>query len=100
MRFTDVVSADGTVAYTPNTGFSGTDAFTYRTSGGSLQSDAVTVATTVYVEAVENVVPNDADDDQVIAAAIVSGDADLLAMGSHEGVPIITAAQAEQRIAG
>lgn len=68
-----------------------------------------------YVEAVEvvepaqvpRVVPNDADDDQVIAAAIaagadwiVSGDADLLSMESHEGIPIITAAQAVQRIAG
>jgi uncharacterized protein len=68
-----------------------------------------------YVEAVEivepehvpRVVPDDADDDQVIAAAlaagadsIVSGDADLLSMGSHDGIPIITAAQAAQQIAG
>ena len=68
-----------------------------------------------YIEAVEvvepehvpRVVPNDADDDQVIAAAIaagaeliVSGDADLLSMGSHQGIPIITAVQAVQRIAG
>ncbi|OHC70014.1 MAG: putative toxin-antitoxin system toxin component, PIN family [Rhodocyclales bacterium GWA2_65_20] len=67
-----------------------------------------------YVEAVEvvepehvpRVVPNDADDDQVIAAAIaanadwiVSGDADLLSMGSYQGIPIITAAQAVQQIA-
>lgn len=68
-----------------------------------------------YVEAVEvvepehvpRVVPDDADDDQVIAAAlaagadwIVSGDADLLSMCSHQGIPIITAAQAVQRING
>lgn len=68
-----------------------------------------------YVEAVEvvepehvpRVVPDDADDDQVIAAAIaagadwiVSGDADLLSMGSHQGIPIITAAQAVQQITG
>jgi putative PIN family toxin of toxin-antitoxin system len=68
-----------------------------------------------YVEAVEvvepehvpRVVPDDVDDDQVIAAAIaagadwiVSGDADLLSMGSHQCIPIITAAQAAQRIAG
>jgi putative PIN family toxin of toxin-antitoxin system len=67
-----------------------------------------------YVEAVElvepeqvpRVVPNDVDDDQVIAAAlaagadwIVSGDADLLSIGSYDGVPIITAAQAAQQIA-
>jgi hypothetical protein len=30
----------------------------------------------------------------------VSGDADLLSMESREGIPIITAAQAAQRIAG
>lgn len=66
-----------------------------------------------YVEAVElvepqqvpRVVPDDADDDQVIAAAIaagadwiVSGDSDLLSMGSHQGILISTAAQAVQRI--
>ena len=66
-----------------------------------------------YVEALEvvepaqvpRVVPNDADDDQVIAAAlaagadwIVSGDADLLSMGSYQGIPIITAAQAMRQI--
>lgn len=64
-----------------------------------------------YVEAVDlvepalvpRVVPGDADDDQVIAAAvaaradcIVSGDADLLSMNSHQGIPILTTAQAAQ----
>ena len=62
-----------------------------------------------YIEAMElvepvevrRVVPGDADDDQVIAAAVaaradlvVSGDSDLLSMSSHQGVPIVTAAQA------
>lgn len=49
----------------------------------------------------------DPDDAAVLACAlaaradlIVSGDADLLSMGSHQGIPIITAAQAVQRIAG
>ncbi len=66
-----------------------------------------------YVEAVElvepttvpRVVPTDPDDDQVIAVAltahadlIVSGDADLLSVASFEGIPIVTAAQAVQRI--
>jgi len=53
------------------------------------------------------VVPDDADDDQVIAAAlaagtgwIVSGDADLLTLGSYQNIPILSAAQAVQRIAG
>lgn len=52
-------------------------------------------------------VPDDADDDQVIAAAIaagadwiVSGDADLLSMGSYQGIPIITAAQAAEQFTG
>ena len=47
------------------------------------------------------VVPTDADDDHVIAAAfaaqvdlLVSGDRDLLSMGRHEGLSIVTAAQA------
>lgn len=66
-----------------------------------------------YVDAVElveplsvpRVVPDDPDDDQVIAAAlaahadlIVSGDSDLLSIGNHQGMPIVTAAQAAQRI--
>lgn len=52
-------------------------------------------------------VPRDADDDQVVAAAvaasanaIVTGDVDLLSMRSYRGIPIITAAQAVQQIGG
>jgi uncharacterized protein len=52
------------------------------------------------------VVEADPDDDAVLACAvaaqaevIVSGDSDLLAMESHEGIPIITAAQLMARIA-
>ncbi|WP_310740852.1 putative toxin-antitoxin system toxin component, PIN family [Aquincola sp. J276] len=56
--------------------------------------------------AVPRVVPTDADDDHVIAAAvagaadlIASGDKrDLLPLGSHAGIPILTAAQALARI--
>lgn len=71
---------------------------------------------TDYVEAIElvepnvvpRVVPGDADDDQVIAAAlaahadlIVSGDRKhLLPLGSHEGIPIVEAAEALRRITG
>lgn len=69
-------------------------------------ADYVEAVTIVEPEHVPRVVPNDVDDDQVIAAAIaagadwiVSGDADLLSMGSHQGIPILTAAQAAQQIA-
>lgn len=68
-----------------------------------------------YIEAVEvvepvevpRVVPSDADDDHVIAAAvaaradiIVSGDSDLLAMGSHQGIDIVSAAMAAEQMGG
>lgn len=69
-------------------------------------ADYVEAAEVVEPEHVPRVVPNDADDDQVIAAAvtagadwIVSGDVDLLSLGSYQGIPIITAAQAVEQIA-
>ena len=53
------------------------------------------------------VVPNDADDDAVIACAlaakvkfIVSGDAHLLTLGQHQGISIVTAAQAVNLVTG
>ena len=56
---------------------------------------------------VARVVPSDLDDDHVLAAAlsgavdlIVSGDKrDLLALGSYQGIPIVTAREAMERIA-
>ena len=54
---------------------------------------------------IEPVVAADPDDDAVLACAvaacaevIVSGDRELLALGSYEGIPIITAAQLMARI--
>jgi VCBS repeat-containing protein len=41
------LNADGSFAYTPNANFNGDDAFIYRASDGSLESDAVTVNITV-----------------------------------------------------
>ncbi len=69
---------------------------------------------TDYVDAIElvqpvevpRVVPGDVDDDHVIAAAIaaratiiVSGDSDLLSMGSHRGIEIVSPASAIESIA-
>jgi putative PIN family toxin of toxin-antitoxin system len=57
-------------------------------------------------QATPRVVPGDADDDHVIAAAvaaradlIVSGDRHLLSLGRHQGIAIVTARQALDRIA-
>ncbi|MDR2853429.1 MAG: putative toxin-antitoxin system toxin component, PIN family [Burkholderiaceae bacterium] len=59
----------------------------------------------VQPQTVPRVVPADADDDHVIAAAvaakadlIVSGDRHLLSLGVHQGIAIVTATQALERI--
>lgn len=56
---------------------------------------------------VPRVVPNDPDDDHVIACAlaaqadiIVSGDKHLLGLREYQGMPIVTAAQAVKMIGG
>jgi putative PIN family toxin of toxin-antitoxin system len=65
-----------------------------------------------YLETIELIEPvavprvvRDPDDDQVLACAlaaatelIVSGDTDLLELADHEGIPIITPAEALRRI--
>lgn len=70
-----------------------------------VMADYVAVVEIVEPVSVPRVVPNDIDDDQVIAAAvtanadlIVSGDSDLIGLKQHQGIPILTAAMAVEKI--
>lgn len=70
-----------------------------------VMDDYIAVVEIVEPVSVPRVVPSDADDDQVIAAAvtanadfIVSGASDLLTLKSFEGKPILSAAMAAERI--
>ncbi|MGF1523392.1 MAG: Ig-like domain-containing protein, partial [Leptolyngbyaceae cyanobacterium] len=75
---TTEVNADGTVTYTPDAGFSGTDSFTYEVSDGAL-TDTATV--TVNVSDV-NGAPTAADDsftideDTVLSDTVAANDTD------------------------
>ena len=68
---------------------------------GQMVNDYARVARVVFPLTAPRVVPDDPDDDHVIACAvaaradlIVSGDLDLLRMGSYGGMRIVTVAQA------
>jgi uncharacterized protein len=74
-------------------------------SAREVLADYLEIVEVVEPEDVPRVVPSDADDDHVIAAAvyaqatlIVSGDSDLLSMGSHQGIDILSAAMAVEQI--
>jgi putative PIN family toxin of toxin-antitoxin system len=68
-------------------------------------ADYVEVVEVVAPTEVPRVVPNDADDDHLIAAAaaggaelVVSGDRDLLGIGSHQGIGIVSPAEAVKAV--
>ena len=74
-------------------------------SAREVLADYIAVIEIVEPLDVPRVVPTDADDDHVTAAAvtaratlIVSGDSDLLSMGSHQGIDILSAAMAVEQI--
>ena len=76
-------------------------------SSREVLTDYIAVVEIVEPLDVPRVVPTEADDDHVIAAAvtanatlIVSGDSDLLSMGSHQGIDILSAAMAVEQIGG
>ena len=76
-------------------------------SAPEVLADYIEIVEVVEPEDVPRVVPGDADDDHVIAAAvaaratlIVSGDSDLLSLASHQGIDILSAAMAVEQIGG
>jgi putative PIN family toxin of toxin-antitoxin system len=69
-------------------------------------ADLIAVVDLIEVTNVPRVVPSDPDDDQVIAAAvaahadlIVSGDRDLLSLGTYQAIVICSPADAMARVA-
>jgi len=78
----------------------------YATTPAALTAQYAALVTLVSPTQVPRVIEQDADDDHVIAAA-VTGQADLIAagdkrdllpMGSFQGIPIITAREAVERL--
>lgn len=78
----------------------------FATSVGALVAQYAALVSLVVPASVPRVVPSDADDDHVIAAAvaaraelIVTGDRKhLLPIGSHQGIAIVTAREVVDRI--
>ena len=57
------LNSDGSVSYKPNTGFAGTDTFSYQASDSALLSNVATVTITVVPSVVPNKVPVARDDE-------------------------------------
>ena len=88
---TVALNSDGSFTYTPDSGFSGTDSFTYKASDGSLTSGTTTV--TITVVAVNNV-PVGADDAYSLeedAILTVDADSGVLANDTDEDDDDLTA---------
>jgi VCBS repeat-containing protein len=74
------LNADGTFTYTPASGFSGSDSFSYRASDGTASSNAATVTITVNAAPVATSdsysTPSDVQLDVAAAAGVLSNDTD------------------------
>ncbi|WP_157897860.1 Ig-like domain-containing protein [Mycolicibacterium rutilum] len=73
------LNSDGTFTYTPNTGYNGTDSFTYTASDGSLSSGEATVTITIRPVNHAPVAVNDAfttDEDTAATGNVLLNDTD------------------------
>ncbi|NND60857.1 MAG: tandem-95 repeat protein [Gammaproteobacteria bacterium] len=78
-----VANNGGNVTYTPNTGFFGTDSFTYTITDGDLTSNTATVTVTVNEEVIDNTAPTAVDDaattdqDMAVTVDVLANDSDV-----------------------
>ena len=78
---TVVLNANGTFTYTPATGYSGTDTFTYEVNDGSVNSNVATVTINVaHVAPVANAVTISGTEGQVASGTINATDANYSAI--------------------
>ncbi|MGF1523393.1 MAG: Ig-like domain-containing protein [Leptolyngbyaceae cyanobacterium] len=77
---TVVINDDGTVAYTPDDGFSGEDSFTYTVSDGNGGTDTATVTVTVSADPTNAPVAEDdafsTDEDTALSDSVAANDSD------------------------
>ena len=75
---TTTVNPDGTITYSPNTGFSGTDTFSYDVSDGQGGTDTATVTVTVGPDMRDGIVEGTAGDDLIDVAYTGDPDGDRI----------------------